>query len=70
MKIKTMLLIGTAALAGVLASACSYSAPAVTQDGHVVVLRNDGLLFGALRKAYVCQVTPSGLSSCGSNENP
>ena len=67
--LKTIALTALAALA-LFSVGCQYTAPAVTQDGHVVVLRNDGLLFGALRKAFVCKVTPSGLSSCAGAENP
>jgi hypothetical protein len=37
---------------------CAYGAVAVAQDGTVYVARNDGFLFGALRKIYACK--PSG----------
>ena len=35
-----------------------------------VVLRNDNFLFGALRSAYVCDVTDSGLKNCQEGDTP
>ena len=35
---------------------CAYSGVAATPDGTVVITRNDMLLFGLLRKVYVCKV--------------
>lgn len=59
---------------GMMASAlggCAYGAIAATPDGSkVVVLRQDSFLFGALRKAFVCRVADTGLSSCAANEAP
>jgi hypothetical protein len=57
---------------GMLASSlggCSYGSIAVAGD-KVVVLRQDGFLLGALRKAFVCRVSDSGLTSCAANEAP
>jgi hypothetical protein len=34
---------------------CSYGALATAADGSVYVARNDLLLFGLLRKMYVCK---------------
>ena len=48
---------------------CAYSGVAMDGD-TVVVARNDGLLFGALRKVYVCQATPTGLANCSSSVSP
>ncbi len=48
---------------------CAYGGVAVSGD-KAVVLRNDGFLFGILRKAFVCKVTDAGVTSCNSNENP
>jgi hypothetical protein len=49
---------------------CSYaSATAVGQD-KVVVLRNDGFLFGILRQAFVCKVGETGLTACNSGDSP
>lgn len=40
---------------GVAANACAYGGVAATPDGTVVITRNDLLLFGLLRKVYVCK---------------
>ena len=53
-------------LAAVL-SGCSYGGIAMHGD-NAVILRNDGFLFGALRKVYICQVTPAGLTNCTASE--
>ena len=54
---------------GALSAGCAYGGAAASGD-KVVVLRNDGLLFGALRKVYVCKITDAGLSSCQAGEAP
>ena len=41
---------------GALVGGCAYSGVAATPDGTVVITRNDMLLFGLLRKVYVCKV--------------
>ncbi len=57
--------------AGALMSVgCAYGDTAITQDGKLVIARNDGFLFGLLRKVFVCQVTPAGLAQCASSESP
>lgn len=48
---------------------CAYAGAAASGD-NVVVLRNDGFLFGVLRQAFVCKVSEAGLSNCKSTENP
>lgn len=56
-------------LAATMLSGCSY-AGLTTVGNKVVVARNDGFLFGALRKVYVCKVTDTGLTDCSSASNP
>ena len=41
---------------GALVGGCAYGGVASTPDGTVVITRNDMLLFGLLRKVYVCKV--------------
>ncbi len=57
-------------LACTLAAGCSYAGVATTTDNKAVVLQNNGLLFGMLNKAFVCDVTPAGLANCQTNESP
>jgi len=65
-------LIAVLALAAVAAplTGCAYGGVAALGADKVVVLRNDGFLFGALRKAYVCKASDKGLDACESNEAP
>lgn len=50
---------------------CSYAGVAISADGKkAVVLRNDYFLFGAIRRAYVCDVTDDGLANCQNNKKP
>lgn len=50
---------------------CSYGQVATTQDGSkVVVTRQDGFLFGALRKVFVCKVADGGVAGCSESESP
>jgi hypothetical protein len=51
------------------AGACGYAAIATAGDAAVVA-RNDWFLFGALRKVYVCKITPAGLTQCSSAATP
>ena len=51
------------------ASGCAYGSIATAGD-KVVITRNDGFLFGALRKVFVCKVTDAGTTACGSAESP
>ena len=62
------ILLGVFAAAALL-SGCSYGGVATVGD-KVVVTRNDGFLFGALRKVYVCKVSETGLSACNHGESP
>lgn len=64
----------TAMLAGSLCgvgtlSGCSYGGVAASGEWAVVTV-NDLLLLGLLRKAYVCKITPQGLSQCATAESP
>ena len=64
-------LMGLALLAAMATpGACGYASVSATADGKAVVARNDGFLFGLLRKVYVCNVTPAGLSGCVAGESP
>jgi hypothetical protein len=59
-------------LAAMAASAtgCAYGSIATAGNDKVVITRQDGFLFGALRKVFVCKVTDGGTASCGTNESP
>ncbi len=56
---------------GIISSlgACSYGSISVSGD-RVVVTRNDMLLFGSLRKIYVCRIADEGVTNCRSKDNP
>lgn len=50
---------------------CAYGGvTAINKGKSVVITRNDGFLFGALRKVYVCKAGKSGLSDCKETEAP
>jgi hypothetical protein len=68
MKNAIVMFLAAAALAGAT-PACSYGMIATVGD-KVVIPRNDGFLFGALRKVFVCKVTDAGVANCGSAESP
>jgi hypothetical protein len=51
------------------ASGCGYAGVATAGDAAVIA-RNDWFLFGALRKVYVCKITPGGLTQCANAETP
>jgi hypothetical protein len=51
------------------ATGCSYSGVGAVGD-KAVVARNDGFLFGILRKVYVCKVGDGGVTACADNEAP
>lgn len=55
-------------VSGVLGG-CAYGGAAASGE-KVVVLRNDGFLFGILRKAFVCKITDAGLQACADSEAP
>jgi hypothetical protein len=50
------------AVGGAGASGCAYGGIASTPDGTVVITRNDMILFGLLRKVYVCKVNGQALA--------
>jgi hypothetical protein len=58
-----------AVLLACAASGCGYAGVATAGDAAIVT-RNDYLLFGALRKVYVCKITPAGLTQCSNAETP
>ena len=53
-----------------LASGCAYGSIAALGGKYVVVTVNDSFLFGALKKVYVCQATPTGLTNCAAHDSP
>ena len=57
------------AILGTSLGACAYAGVATSGD-KAVIARNDSMLYGALRKVFVCQITDAGLSNCVSNESP
>ncbi|MBN2716720.1 MAG: hypothetical protein JXX14_12780 [Deltaproteobacteria bacterium] len=70
MKKMVKVFVGALVLAAAV-TACSYGSMAITPSNKAIVLRNDGFLMGALRKAYVCDVSDAGLSNCqASAEKP
>ena len=56
------------AIAGCL-SGCFYAGVATSGDAAIIA-RNDAFLFGALRRVYVCRITPAGLTQCSTAETP
>ncbi len=64
----SLLLVGIA-LASTTTTGCGYSGIATVGD-QVVITRNDGFLFGLLRKVYVCDVTPAGVTNCQKLDAP
>ncbi len=52
------------------ATGCAYGHSLRVGKNKVLVLKNDHLLFGIMRKAHICDVTPSGLANCSEKENP
>lgn len=57
-------------LAGALSVGCAYGGVAGVGADKVVIARNDGFLFGILRKVYVCKVGDGGVTACSENESP
>ena len=68
MKKGLVTLLAVASLAGSV-SGCSYGMIATTGD-KVVITRQDGFLFGILRKVFVCKITDGGTTNCQSSDNP
>ena len=66
---KTLGLVLLAAIAATTLGACSYGGVAASGD-KVVVARNDGFLFGLLRKVYVCKITDAGVTNCQNSDTP
>ena len=58
-----------AVASSLLSGGCYYSSVATSGDA-VVIVRNDLLLFGALRKVYVCRLTEEGVTQCKSQQSP
>ena len=66
---KTLLNLALILFAATLVS-CSYAGVAGIGKDHVVIARNDMILFGLLRKVYVCKVSAEGLRSCAEGVAP
>jgi hypothetical protein len=49
---------------------CGYAGVGTVGTDKVVIARNDGFLFGILRKVFVCKVTDAGLSACSAEDAP
>ena len=64
-----MVLAATAASSASALTGCAYAGVGAVGD-KAVVARNDGFLFGILRKVFVCKVTDTGLTSCQSADAP
>jgi hypothetical protein len=55
-KASTVLLLAlTLGGTGAVVGGCAYGGVASTPDGTIVITRNDNILFGLLRKVYVCK---------------
>jgi hypothetical protein len=67
MKLSIALVLVASALTS--ATGCGYGGIATAGD-KVVITRNDGFLFGALRKVFVCKVTDAGVANCAASEAP
>ena len=69
---KSLMLFAVATMFAATVGGCGYAgvATAGTAGDAVVIARNDWFLFGALRKVYVCKVTPVGLTQCANSETP
>jgi hypothetical protein len=63
------LLVVTLGGAGAVMGGCAYGGVAAAPDGTVVITRNDGFLFGALRKVFVCKVNGPALN-CSETSAP
>ena len=69
MKNGMALILALAALGGAT-TGCGYGGVAAAGGDKVVIARNDGILFGLLRKVYVCKVSDAGVTSCQNSESP
>ena len=52
------------------ATGCAYGHAVRVGKNRVLVLKNDGFLFGLLRKAHLCEVGSKGLKNCTEDQNP
>lgn len=68
MKIFNVLLISLC-LAGAT-TGCAYGHTLRVGKKKVMITKNDGFLFGLLRKVHVCDVTDDGVENCSEKENP
>jgi len=68
MKLSIALVLAASALGSAL-TGCGYGGIATAGD-KVVITRNDGFLFGALRKVFVCKVSDAGVANCSAAESP
>ena len=66
---KKMAAVAVLVAVGSALGGCAYGGVAVAGD-KAVVARNDGFLFGILRKVSVCKVTDGGLTNCQSADSP
>ena len=57
------------AIMGACLGGCGYAGVAAAGDAAIVA-RNDWILFGLLRKVYICRITPTGLTQCSASESP
>jgi len=53
--VASALLVLIVGAAGATMNGCAYGGVASTPDGTVIIVRNDFLLFGLLRKVYSCK---------------
>lgn len=58
------------AIVGALSTGCAYGGVAVVGTDKVVINRNDGFLFGILRKVFVCKVGDAGVTACAAADAP
>ena len=66
---KLIVALSAIAILGTIAPACHYGDVAV-DNGKAVVVRQDDMLYGMLRRVFVCEVSDAGLANCASGENP
>jgi hypothetical protein len=57
-------------VAGALSMGCMYGGVSGVGADKVVIARNDGFLFGILRKVFVCKVGDTGVSACAEGDSP
>jgi hypothetical protein len=66
---KLLLVAITASILATLGTGCGYAGVGTSGD-KAVVARNDGFLFGILRKVFVCKVTDGGATACAEGTSP